>query len=463
MAASAAIGTGAEEDIAALLGFPLATNQLEERRQRLSTSRFRERDDAGGLVSDLAVGVGVQHRGDLGLEVGGDVPLPGQGEQLVAAVVEPGEIAERLATYTQRIRPLKDAYQPWPRVLDPHKRADGRLGGRASDLLTFGLLDQGDDEFLGPRIDQTRDGFDRGGLQFLVCPFLSGQGDQGRDIPGVFGGGGQRNGFEPHLRVFQGRLGEGNDLGALLSGPPARIELASERRKDLTLPRGIVGLEGESRQHDGRLRVSHLGKHVIGRLLHFRAGEVRQGTAEERQDLTAMEPPGQPEGLAQGRSGKRFRPHADVRLVAVDREIRGQGDVRRPAGVFEVEVSVEVTEKLAVEETRDVLALALFKGQAERFQVPSILTIPAFRQGLQSFPGVGGRHVAERQDQLATDPRVGVGGHRQECGQVLRGGRGLPGGSVAVLDLAVFPIIATEHPHALLANPGVRVLQVCND
>lgn len=53
-------------------------------------------------------------------------------------------------------------------------------------------------------------------------------------------------------------------------------------------------------------------------------------------------------------------------------------------------------------------------GQAEGFEIPAVLAVPGFRQGLERGADVDGRQVAEREDQLASDAGVGVVGQREK-------------------------------------------------
>src|SRR5205823_8407018 len=86
VAAAATIGAGAEEDLAAVVGLARPTDQLGDRRQGAAGRRLGQRQDARGLVADVAVGVVVQDRGRLGLQVGRELLRAGQLQDPVGAV-----------------------------------------------------------------------------------------------------------------------------------------------------------------------------------------------------------------------------------------------------------------------------------------------------------------------------------------------------------------------------------------
>ena len=70
-----------------------------------------------------------------------------------------------------------------------------------------------------------------------------------------------------------------------------------------------------------------------------------------------------------------------------------------------------------------------------------------------------GRQVAQRQDQLAADARVGVVGHgRAGSSRCFSAARRLLGLGLLVFDVAVLAAVAAEHAHGLLADPRVALV-----
>ena len=165
---------------------PFSADQLADRRQGAARGPLGQRQEAGGLAPDPAVGVVVGDRGRLALEVVGELALPDQVEDLAApAVAGPGVDPEGLAAEAERVVIAGDHRQELRvGVAEVGQGPDGGLGDRGRAAL-LGLGDQAVDELGGPRRPYPADGLDGGdpdGPRRPWCPWRSpgGSGRSGR-------------------------------------------------------------------------------------------------------------------------------------------------------------------------------------------------------------------------------------------------------------------------------------------
>ncbi len=210
------------------------------------------------------------------------------------------------------------------------------------------------------------------------------------------------------------------------------------------------------RRHVGHqlrgLRLAHPFEDVVDRLLKLGRTQVRGDSFEDRQHRALVNSPGQAKVLAQGVDGQVGRADRDERLVAIDREIRRQRDVAISPGDLQV---TQVAVQRAIEKLGQVITLAIVERQAECFEVPAVLSVPARGQLPQGVADLVGGKVAQGQDHLPADARIGVVDQSQEDIEMLQGGRRLLGLGILVFDVAVLAAVAAEDAHGLLADASV--------
>ena len=152
-----------------------------------------------------------------------------------------------------------------------------------------------------------------------------------------------------------------------MSRVPLARQPARQQREQLPPVHRVVRLHRHVGHQLRRLRLVHPLQDVVGGLLQLGSSQVGDDPLEQRQHLAPMNPPGQAQVLADGAGRQVGRAGRDVRLVAVDREIRRQRDLAVLARSLEVEVAIE----RAVEELRRDKPLSRFSSarpSASRYQ-----------------------------------------------------------------------------------------------
>ena len=223
VAPATAIGPGPEEHVAALLGVPFLADHVEERRQRASPRPFGCGRRPAAWSRRLRSGLVLRRLLASVFRSSGSFLSLTRVEQPLAAVPLPGDGPERLAADAERVARIADHVEhPRERGTQPGERTDRRLGGRAGAFLPLGFFDQALDQLPRLRVVDPRRGLDGGGLQLRRRLLVARHADDRRGVLRVAGRGGQGDGFEPKLGVFQRRLGQGDDLGRPGGVPPGR-------------------------------------------------------------------------------------------------------------------------------------------------------------------------------------------------------------------------------------------------
>ena len=216
-------------------------------------------------------------------------------------------------------------------------------------------------------------------------------------------------------------------------------------------------LRGQLGQHPGSPRVPDLAEDVVAGLLQLRGGQRRQQSRQQPQRLAATQPPGQAQVLAQ-RGGRLVRrAGGDERLVAIDREIGRQRHVTVACPPSPRSIGPK---RVPSKQRGQVIALALLQRQAQGLEIPAVLAVPGGGQRLEGLAHLVGGQVAERQDQLAADARVGIIGQRQER---VQDDPGRAGGCLASgFVYSTLPFSRQSRPSirtAMLPDPRILVLQ----
>ncbi len=221
----------------------------------------------------------------------------------------------------------------------------------------------------------------------------------------------------------------------------ASCRLRPGRRPSSTSPATTVG----------RLRVLHPVQDVVGGLLQLGSSELGSDALEQRQDLAAMEPPGQARATCSrpSRAGRSHRRGMKASLRSTGK-YGGSATLPSLPDLLQVEIAVE----RAVEEAGEEARSRVFERQAEGLEIPAVLAVPRRGQLLQGVAdlcrsaGCGSARISSRRTPASGSSAMGADSSRWARARRAAAWRRV----VVDSTLAVLAAVAAEDADGLLAD-----------